>query len=904
MRPTFYIIDGHYHLYASYWAIRGRDGVRLTSNSGEPTNAVFGFTGMLRKLLRDCKPDHVAIVFDPPEPPARKKIYPPYKEGRETPDDLMIQLPRVKQLIEAVGLPIFEVSGFEADDVIAALVDQAAAAGCDSFICSRDADLTQLIGEHVRMFDTKKGEALDADAMREKFGYGPAQVTDVRALSGDSSDNIPGAVGIGPKTAVKLIAEYGSLEALLDNVDSIKGKKRETVRDAAENLRLFKQLMTLQRDVPVQLDLEACRPNSPDADRLMALFGELGFQREPAGWAFLLGEAAAGDTEMAVVDETQREYRLIDSPEKLDEFLARIEGQDVLAIDTETTSLSAVTCELVGISFSWAAGVGDYLAFAAPDGHDVLDREKTLDLLRPMLESDAVRKIGHNLKYDLQVFRTAGVRLGGVFFDTMIASYLLDATRRSHKLDSLALDVLGVRMIPIEQLIGKRSDEQRLISEVDVDTVAEYAAEDADITWRLYERFAPQLDEKQLGSLFADVEMPLVSVLANMEYAGVRIDVDLLRAMGEQLAVQLIELTAQIHGLAGEAFNINSPKQLGEVLFDKLQMPVLKKTKTGRGTDESVLEQLAEQHELPGKVLEYRKLAKLKNTYVDALPRMITAKTGRIHASFNQTVAETGRLSSSDPNLQNIPIRTEVGRRIRAAFVAGDGEVILRADYSQIELRILAHFCRDASMMAAFAEDRDIHAFVAGEIFGILPGLVSGEQRSIAKTVNFGIIYGQTPFGLARTLGVPRNEAKRFIDAYFARFAGIRGFLDETIEAAERDGYVTTILGRRRPTLGVRRGSRAQRGHAERAAVNTVVQGSAADLIKVAMGRIHQRIETEGRSSRMIMQVHDELVFEVPASDVRDEAEMISKEMTEAMEFAVPIKVDVAWGANWLEAKS
>jgi DNA polymerase-1 len=906
VRPAFYIIDGHYHLYASYWAIRGRQGTRLLSADGEPTNAVYGFTGMLRKLLRERRPDYAAVVFDPPEPPARKADYPPYKEGRVIPEDLAPQLPRVLELIEAIGLPIFQVSGFEADDVIATLVDQAVAAGCDCYLCSRDADLTQLLGEHVWMFDTKKSEQMDAAAMREQLGYGPAEVPDVRALAGDSSDNIPGAAGVGPKTAAQLIGQFGSLEGVLEALDAVKGKKQQAIREAAEDLRLFKRLLVLRHDAPVTLDLPACRPDRGDPQRLMRLFERLSFRAEPTEWAFLFGESAAAqpgpEPSAPAAAKQERNYRRIDSAVGLDEFLRRLGEREVFAIDTETTSLQPVSCELVGISFSWAAGEGDYLVLAAPDGQPKLDRAQALEKLRPILEDEQVRKVGQNLKYDIQVFRTAGVELRGVFFDTMIASYLLAPGRASHKLDDLAAEQLGVKMIPIEQLIGKRGGAQRLISEVDAAAVAEYAAEDADMTWQLYERFAPQLEEAALQSLFADVEMPLVEVLADMEYAGVRIDARRLGRMSRQLTKRLEALTEQIHEAAGEAFNIDSPKQLGRVLFDKLELPVLKRTKTARSTDESVLERLAADHELPALVLAYRKLAKLKNTYVDALPAMVNPRTGRIHASFNQTVAETGRLSSSEPNLQNIPIRTEEGRKVRAAFVApGDGQVLLRADYSQVELRILAHFCKDPVMRKAFDEDRDIHAFVAGEIFGCLPELVTKAQRSIAKTVNFGIIYGQTPFGLARTLGIAQSEARRFIDAYFKRFVGIRTFVEQTLEQARRDGYVTTILGRRRPIFGLRRGGRASRGHAERAAVNTVVQGSAADLIKVAMGRIRRRVTAERRPSRMILQVHDELVFEVPAEAVEAETAMIRGEMTDAIRFDVPLKVDVAWGPNWLE---
>ncbi len=915
MPDALYLIDGHAQIYRCYYAPFRE----LSSPTGEPTKATYVFSQMLLSLVRDRRPTHLAMVIDVGGVPTfRDAIYAEYKAHREPPpEDFAPQEKRILTILEAAGVPILRLPGFEADDVIATLVEQARGRDLDVFLVSKDKDLEQLLAERVRMFDPNKGEIIDPDRLFAEKGYRPDQAIDVQTLTGDSVDNVPGVKGIGPKTAARLIAKYGSAEAVLKHADELTPALKTNVLAFAGQMPRTRELVTLRRDAPIGVTIDDLRFAGLRADALRPIFEELGFTR-------LLSQLDAADggppkpkpppipdslfAEPAAPPPRRNagpvRYELIDTPDRLDRFLGDLRAIRRFAFDTETTDLDPMTAELVGMSFAWKAGEAYYLAFRGPGGNR-LDCRATLERLRPIFADESVRKVGQNLKYDISVVNQHGVPVRGVDFDTMIASFVLDAGRRSHGIDSLSMELFGHRKIPTTDLIGTGRNQIRM-DQVEIRRVSDYACEDADFAWRLYEVFAPQLVESGLEPLFRETEMPLVEVLAEMEQTGVALDTDILAKMSNDLAGRLRELTLQIHDAAGRPFNIDSTKQLAEVLFDELGLRVVRQTRTSRSTDAETLETLAAEtgHAVPRLLLEYRELVKLKNTYVDRLPEMINAKTGRVHASFNQTGAVTGRLSSSDPNLQNIPIRTEVGRQIRRAFVPGDkANVLLTADYSQIELRVLAHFCRDAALVRAFAEGRDIHAAVAAQVFDVPLAEVTKEQRGRAKAVNFGIIYGQGAYGLSRQTGIPVPEAKKFIDRYFARYPGIRGFIDDCIARARRDGYVRTILGRRRAIEDIRSQNRQAAAAAERLAVNTVVQGSAADLIKQAMIRIHRRIRDERRPSRMLIQVHDELVFEVPRATVEAEAEMIRREMTTALPLDVPIQMDINWGDNWLEGK-
>ena len=909
MPETLYLIDGHYQIFRSYYAPFGN----LNAPSGEPTRATHVFCQTLLSLARTHKPDYLAMVMDPDGPVFRNEIFPEYKANREPPpDDFAPQHDRIVEIVRAADIPILIEPGFEADDVIATVARQAVELDPNVrvVIVSRDKDLEQLLTDRVVMLDPGKDEQVDPEALATKKGYRPEQAVDIQTLTGDSTDNIPGVAGIGPKTAVKLIAKYGTAEEVVAHADELTPKQGENVRAFAEQMPLTRRLVTLRDDVPVAFDLEACRFEGFPQDALDPIFETLGFSRlreqlgQQASRVSATKKATQKD-EPAPAPAAEVDYELIDTKTKLETLAGRLAKLERFAFDTETTSLQPVEADLVGISFSWEQGKACYVPVRGMGGK-TLPADAVIAALGPVFANAKIAKCGHHLKYDTAVLRTAGIEVRGVAFDSLIASFVLDSSRRSHSLDALSLELFDHRKIPTSDLIGKGKN-QITMDQVDVGHVADYACEDADYTWRLCELFRKQLDEDAaLAKLFTETEMPLVAVLADMEYEGVSLNADLLSEMGVKLGERLAKLTDEIHKLAGRAFNIDSPKQLGDVLFDDLGLPVVKKTKTGRSTDAGVLDELAVRHDcqIAREVLEYRELRKLKGTYVDTLPTMISAKTGRIHASFHQTGAVTGRLSSSDPNLQNIPIRTEEGRQIRRAFVPGKrGYILLTADYSQIELRLVAHFSRDENLCRAFVEDQDVHRYVAAQVNGVELDEVTKEQRSRAKAVNFGIIYGQGAFGLSRQTGMSVGEARGFIDMYFMRYHGVRAFIDRTIEDARSRGVVETILGRRRAVPDIDARSRPARAAAERLAVNTIIQGSAADLIKIAMINIHRRIRDEDRPSRMLIQVHDELVFELPAKSVKDELEMVRHEMESAMTLTVPIKVDVAYGENWLETE-
>jgi DNA polymerase-1 len=911
---SLYLIDGHAQIYRAYFApFRA-----LTSPTGEPTRAVHVFMQMLLGLLRDRRPDYVVMTMDvSDETVFRVEIDKSYKARREPPpEDLPPQADRIVAILRAIGVPILRQSGYEADDIMATLARRFAGDALDVFLVSRDKDLDQLLGDHVRMYDPGKDRVIDVPAMIEEKGYGPDQAIEAQMLMGDSVDNVAGVNGVGPKKAVQLLDRYGSIAAIIDHADELTPKLRENILAFRQRADTVRQLVTLRDDMELDFDLESADVAHFDLAAATPILRELGMNRmiervassdapdapaesddapsaSPAAPDLLLGE-----------DQAKGKYTLVDTPDALAKLVADLARVEALAFDTETTGLVPAASDLVGISVSWEADSGYYVPVRGVGR--TLPQDDVIAALKPIFENPKIAKCGQNLKYDIVMLKTCGIDVRGVDFDSMIASFVLDSSRRSHGLDALSVELLRYRPIPTHDIIGKGKS-QITFDQVPVERVCEYAAEDADVAWRLCQTLRRRMTDPELTALFRDVEMPLVEVLAEMERIGVCVDTDLLGRLSNEMADGIAELRMQIHDAAGRPFNVDSTRQLGEVLFDERKLPVVKRTRTARSTDAAVLDVLAAQTSdpIPRLVLQYRELTKLKSTYVDALPEMVCSRTGRIHPSFHQTGAVTGRLSCSDPNLQNIPIRTPLGARIRRAFVPGaDDAVIIKADYSQVELRVLAHFSRDAALSEAFHEDRDIHAFVAAQIAGVPIADVTPEQRANAKTVNFGIVYGQSAFGLARQTGMSVGQAKVFIDQYFQRYPRIRAFLDECVQQAKRHGFVKTILGRRRAIQDIQSRNQGLRHAAERLAINSVVQGSAADLIKKAMIRIDRRIREENRPSKMLIQVHDELVFESPRKSAADEAKMIAGEMASALPLDVPIRVDVAWGPNWLDMEN
>jgi DNA polymerase I len=912
MAKKLYIIDGHAYIYAAYWAKMSQ----MTSPSGEPTQVTYIFTTTLFGLIQRQKPDMLAVAMDSKTPTFRTKIYSEYKAHRPPmPPELPAQINRIEQILEAMKIPILRVNGFEADDVIGALAEKASKEGFDTYICAKDKDMYQLVDDHTYIFDIKKDEVIDDDALFEKYKIKPEHFVDVLALQGDASDNIPGVPLIGEMSAIKLIQEYGSLDSLYKNIDEIEGKKGENLRKFKEQAYLSKKLVIINTQAPVEIDYQKFRLKEPDKEKLAAIFTELGFNRlltqlglttssgvqppEP-----VVSTVTDSFGELASSKTVSHDYQLIDTQQKFDGFVDELKKQKLFAVDTETTSINAMRADLVGISFSWQPHKAYYLPVKAQLGQKHLDVNMLRRELAPIIEDENVKKIGQNIKYDMLVLKNAQMPIKGVHFDTMVASYCLDPLRDSHSLDSMAMDFLGYRGIPISSLIGKGKN-QLTFDMVDTAAACEYSGEDADITFQVYEYLKNRLEKDlPIKKLFEEVEMPLVSVLAVMEYNGVSLDTKLLKGMSGELAATLKTLTDRIYESAGTVFNIDSPKQLAEVLFDKLGLKSVRVGKAGRSTDADVLGQLSDQHPVIELILQYRQLSKLQNTYVDKLSQLINPRTGRVHASFNQTITATGRLSSSNPNLQNIPIRTEIGSKIRSAFIPESKTgCILSADYSQIELRLLAHFSKDRALMSAFAADQDIHRFVASQIYGVPIEEVTDEMRSHCKAVNFGIIYGQGAFGLSRSIGISQAEAKKFIDDYFARYSSIRKFMDGVINTAKRTGFAETILHRRRKIMDLNSKNANKRAQAQRFAINTVIQGSSADLIKVAMINIQRKIEAECLAVKLILQIHDELVFEMPANDADRHAKWIRQEMATALELSVPLKVDISYGPTWLSDK-
>jgi len=897
---TVWVIDAHSLIYQVFHALP-----EMTSPRGEPSGAVFGFARDVLYLLQEKKPDYLFCAFDLPGKTFRHEMYDQYKIQRsKMPEDLVPQIGSIRRVIHALGVPALGCESFEADDVLATVGRITDELGGRCFVVTSDKDCRQLITDRVALYNIRKDQLFDAEALSNEWGITPEQVVDFQALVGDSVDNVPGVPLIGPKFARQLLEKYGTLDAVLDHAGEVSGKKRkENLINYRQQAELSRELVRLDSRVPVPIDWIGGRAGGVDRAAAQALFHEFGFRN--LGQRLNALDVLEGQPAPPPQPPVEANYRLVDSPEALVAFVAELRQQKCISLDTETTSVRPRWAEIVGYSFAWKDNEAWYLPVRAPEGEPFLDPKATLEALRPVLEDPTIEKIGQNLKYDMIVLRCAGVELAGVAFDTMVADYLLDAGRRNHNLDDLALRYLDHTTTKITELIGTGKNQRRM-DEVPVAQVVDYAGEDALLPLRLHPLLAKRLAEAKLEGLFAELELPLIGVLVELEYNGVRIDVDRLTQLSERYGRRIEVLEQEIYELAGREFNIASPKQLQRVLFTEQNLPVIKKTaKTGPSTDADVLEELAQMHALPAKILAYRQFAKLKSTYVDALPEMVHPTTGRVHASFNQVVAATGRLSSSDPNLQNIPVRTDSGREIRSAFVTGrDDWVLLAADYSQIELRVLAHFSGDRRLCEAFAKDEDIHARVACQVNGVSLEEVTGKMRREAKAVNFGVIYGQSAFGLSRALGIDKDEAARFIDSYFEGYPGIEEFIDRVLAECRQNGYVKTILGRRRVIRGIREHAGRQRNFAERTAVNTVIQGSAADLIKLAMIAVDRRLRQEELAAEMLLQIHDELIFEVPSDQIKSLVGLVTEEMVGVAKLEVPLKVDTKAGPNWADAKS
>jgi DNA polymerase-1 len=893
------LVDGSSYLYRAFHALPD-----LRNAAGEPTGAIYGVLNMLRRLVSDYKADFLACVFDAKGKTFRDEVYPEYKATRAPmPDDLAAQIEPLLEAIAAMGWPLLVVDGVEADDVIGALARQAGSQGIRTVVSTGDKDLAQLVDPSVTLINTMSNETLDVEGVKAKFGVAPERIVDYLALVGDTVDNIPGVEKVGPKTAAKWLAQYGSLEGVLAHADEIPGVVGENLRKVRDWLPKARELVTVKIDVALPFKVADLAPRERDREKLRALFQRFGFK----GWLKEVegsGDPAPAPAPVLAPADVPRRYETLLAESDAARWLGKLESAELVSVDTETTSLDPFVAELVGVSFSIEPGEAAYLPIAhryagAPEQ---LGLERAIALLKPWLEDGSKPKIGQNLKYDQHVLANHGVRLAGVAHDTLLQSYVLESHAR-HDMDTLAERHLGLRTITYDEVTGKGAGRIGF-EEVDVQRATDYSAEDADVTLRLHRVLYPRVaaDEK-LAYVYGSIEMPVRGILFRVERNGVLIDSARLEAHGRELGVKMFELEERAYREAGQPFNLNSPKQIGEIFFDRLKLPVLKKTPSGApSTDEDVLERLALDYPLPKTLLEYRALSKLKSTYTDKLPRMVNAKTGRVHTNYGQTTAVTGRLASNDPNLQNIPVRTPEGRRIREAFVAPPGHQIVSADYSQIELRIMAHISEDRGLLEAFARGEDIHRATAAEIFGRDPREVSSEERRYAKVINFGLIYGMSAFGLAQQLGVERATAQAYIDSYFARYPGVAKYMESTRQSAREQGYVETVFGRRLWLPEIRSSSPARRAGAERAAINAPMQGTAADLIKLAMIAVQGWIDAGGLGMKLIMQVHDELVLEVPEGELARAREELPRLMTGVASLRVPLVVDIGVGRNWDEA--
>ncbi|MCH2115223.1 MAG: DNA polymerase I [Pirellulales bacterium] len=899
-------VDSHSLIFQVYHALP-----EMTSPRGEPVGAIYGFVRDLLQLLEIRQPDALICAFDLPGPTFRHTLYDGYKADRDSmPEDLASQMPKILEVLAALGIPVLSKTGYEADDVLATIARLCNEQEAKCLVVSGDKDCRQLITDHVSIYNIRKDAVYDARSLNDDWGIRPDQVVDFQSLVGDKVDCVPGVPLIGPKIAKELLATYDNLENVLDHAEEVAGAKRKQNLVAyRDDALLSRKLVELDTRVPIAPNWEAARVGNVDYERVAALFRDFGFRS--------LGDrviALAGPVDGPTLSATVRsDYRLIDTRPALEDLAAQLRQQPLLSIDTETTNILPRYAKIVGYALAFQPNEAYYIPVRGPAGATVLDERLVTQTLGPILEDPKIAKIGQNLKYDLIVLREAGIHMAGPHFDTMLASYLLGSGERSHNLDQLALRYLDHTTTKIETLIGKGKNQKRM-DEAPVADVAHYAAEDADIPLQLHPLLDAQLAEQGLEELYRSVEVPLVEILADLEYRGITVDTGRLKELSTLYGKRLGTLSDEIEEMAGHPLNISSPKQLGKLLFEELGLPVVKKTKTGPSTDASVLEELARKHPLPAKIVEHRQYTKLLNTYIDALPGMVHPDTGRVHASFNQVVTATGRLSSSNPNLQNIPIRTPEGREIRSAFRAGpDGWKLLAADYSQIELRVLAHYSGDPALCNAFANDEDIHALVASQVEGVELAEVTTAMRRRAKAVNFGIIYGQSPFGLANSLNISQDEASEFIETYFARYPGVLEFFTKTLTACREQAFVSTLLGRRRAVEGVRpvpaglrevkTGALRQLNFPERTAINTVIQGSAADLIKLAMLGVHKRLRQEKLPAHMLLQIHDELVFEVAPEALDATARLVVEEMTCVMALQVPLQVDVKYGDNWADCK-
>lgn len=885
------LVDGNSYIHRAFHAIRD-----LRSSKGQPTNAIFGFLRMLDKVLTEKKPRYGAVIFDTGKPTFRHEKFPEYKIKRlKMPEDLVSQLPYIRKIVQAKGIPIFEMDGYEADDLIAAICDWVRNQNFRVTIISSDKDLMQLVSDDVVMWDTMKDHIFDEKNVREKYSVGPDKLKDLFAIMGDSSDNVPGVPGVGPKGATKLIKEFGSLESVLSNAEKIPNARiRKAIKENADQALLSKDLVRLERNAPLDLNLEALIIREPDYHTLANIYQELGFKR------FLEELPVSADVGPKML---HGDYRVVTDEEAFKDVLDAFWQVDAFAVSIEADTTVAMQASVIGISLSCK----DHEVFYIPLGHKSsknrvqLDRETVLLSLKPLFEDETKKKIGHNLKFAMEVLHREGVSLKGIGFDSMIASYLLNPGRNSNNLESLAEEVLDERILSLEDIAGK-GKKQIPFDKVPLDDAARYSCERTDVTLRLAGELKNRLEQENLIQLFDNIEIPLITVLESMERHGVMVDREKLKKISFYLDNQLRILEGTIYEISGEEFNIQSPKQLREILFEKLGLPVIKKTKTGPSTDVGVLTVLAREHPLPKAVLEYRSLSKLKSGYVDALPSLIHPETGRIHTSYNQTITATGRLSSSDPNLQNIPIRTEEGREIRSAFVAPQGYLLLSADYSQIELRILAHYSGDESLVNAFEAGEDIHTRTAAEVLGVPLDNVTPDMRRQAKIINFGVIYGMSAFSLAKELEISTSEAKEWIESYFNRYRGVKDFIEKAVLQVKEKGYARTLWGRKRYIPEIKSRNRNVRQFGERLAVNTPIQGTAADIIKSAMIRLHDIFLKESIPATMILQVHDELIFEVKEGSRDLLVDILKKEMVAIKQLRVPLEIDIGWGKNWATA--
>jgi DNA polymerase-1 len=909
--PPFILVDGSSYLYRAYHAMPP-----LTNADGQATGAVYGVVNMLRKLLRDYNPEHIAVVFDAKGKTFRNDMYPEYKAHRPPmPDDLREQIEPIHAIVRAMGLPLLMVDGVEADDVIGTLAQQATEQGINTIISTGDKDMAQLVNEHITLINTMNNSTTDIQAIMDKYGIAPNRIIDYLALMGDKVDNIPGVPSVGPKTATKLLQQYDSLEGVIAHADEVKGKLGEKLRETAPILPLSYQLATIKLDVPLDFSPATLNIQPQDQDALLLLFKQLEFKTWTTELVRASNNSSSGSrttntqentTVTPAVAPSENHYETILTEDRLQHWLTKLKNAELFSFDTETTSLNYLDARIVGLSFAVKAGEAAYL----PLTHDYLGAPEQLNidhvlaLFKPLLEDPTHNKVGQNLKYDRHILLNHNINLQGIKHDTMLQSYVLDSTATRHDMDSLAEKYLGRQTIHFEDVAGK-GKKQLTFNQIDLEQAAPYAAEDADITLQLHQALWPQVQAiPSLAEVYTSLEMPLLPVLNTLERNGVNIDIWMLQQQSDELGHKLDKLEQQAWDLAGEEFNLGSPKQLGVILYDKLEIPILKKTPKGQpSTAEGVLQELADEgYELPQVLMQYRSLSKLKSTYTDRLPEQVNKTTGRVHTSYHQAVTATGRLSSSDPNLQNIPIRSEEGRRIREAFVAPSGFILLAADYSQIELRIMAHLSQDKGLLKAFAAGEDIHRHTASEIFGVSLDEVSSDQRRSAKAINFGLIYGMSAHGLSKQLGIERHQAADYMTTYFERYPGVKGYMESTREQAKLDGYVETLFGRRLflPEINASNGMRRQ--YAERTAINAPMQGTAADIIKRAMIDIHQWLLAEKSSIRMIMQVHDELVFEVPVDQIDMAKAKIEQFMSNAAKLDVPLEVGIGTGDNWEQA--